>query len=60
MEATHTIRILEIDTPEIYGSSVECYSREASAFAKQEIPAGSTVYLLPDKDDKDRYDRFLR
>lgn len=56
----HKIRILEIDTPELYGSSVECYGPEASAIAKQEIPVGSTVYLLPDKDDKDRYGRFLR
>lgn len=58
--ATHKIRILEIDTPEIYGGTVECYGPEASAFAKQQIPTGSVVYLLGDKEDKDRYGRFLR
>lgn len=58
--ATHKIRILEIDTPEIYGGTVECYGPEASIFAKQQLPVGSTVYLLADKEDKDRYGRFLR
>lgn len=58
--ATHKIRILEIDTPEIYGGTVECYGPEASAFAKQELPVGSTIYLLADKEDTDRYGRFLR
>jgi len=60
MGAAHKIRILEIDAPEINDASVECYGPEASAFAKQEIPVGSTVFLLPDKDDRDRYGRFLR
>lgn len=58
--ATHKIRILEIDTPEIYGNTVECYGPEASAFAKRELALSSAIYLLPDKEDKDRYGRFLR
>lgn len=60
LAATHKIRILEIDTPEIYGGTVECFGPEASAFARQQIPVGSVVYLLADKEDKDRYGRFLR
>jgi micrococcal nuclease len=58
--AAHKIRILEIDTPEIYGGTVECFGPEASAFAKRELPVGSVIALFPDKEDKDRYGRFLR
>jgi micrococcal nuclease len=60
--ATHEIRVLEIDTPETVAPRrpVGCYGPEASAFTKGELAAGSVVYLLPDKEDRDRYGRFLR
>ncbi len=61
----HKIRLLEINSPEVKnpevrGSSAQCYGPEASAFAKREIGVGSTVFLLSDKEDRDRFDRFLR
>ncbi|HEX4863858.1 MAG TPA: thermonuclease family protein, partial [Acidimicrobiales bacterium] len=61
-DATHEIRVLEIDTPETVDPRrpVGCYGPEASAFTKAELAVGSTVYLLPDKEDRDRYGRFLR
>jgi micrococcal nuclease len=55
-----TIRVLGIDTPEVYGG-VECWGPEASAFAEQTL-AGQTVGLVadPGQDDRDRYGRALR
>jgi micrococcal nuclease len=53
------IRLLEIDTPEV-GDRAQCFGAEASAFAVKEISVGSTVYLLADQEDKDRYGRYLR
>lgn len=55
------IRILFIDTPEVYGG-VECGGREASAFAKATIPLGSRVRLErdPTQGDTDRFARLLR
>jgi|GEM_PF-7056735 len=57
--AVHKIRILEVDTPEST-RRVDCFGPDASQFAKHEMPVGSTVYLLKDRQDKDRYGRFLR
>jgi len=55
------VRILGIDTPEVYGGS-ECGGAEASASMAQLAPVGSTVVLLsdPSQADKDRYSRLLR
>lgn len=60
--ATHKVRILEIDTPETQHPStgVQCGGPEATAFAARMLPVGSTVHLLPDREDTDRYGRFLR
>ncbi len=60
--ATHKIRLLEIDTPETVapGQVVECGGPEASAFARRNMPVGSTVYLVADREDTDQYGRFLR
>lgn len=55
-EAVSKIRVLEIDTPE----PAECYGPEASAFARAELAIGSKIYLVADREDKDRYGRFLR
>lgn len=60
--ATHKIRILEIDTPETQHPTkgVQCGGPEATAFAEEMIPVGSTVHLLADREDTDVYGRFLR
>jgi micrococcal nuclease len=59
---SHTLRLLEIDTPETFHPTVgvECYGPEASAFAARELPVGSQVWLLADQEDQDQYDRYLR
>lgn len=57
--AAHKIRMLMIDTPESTNRT-DCFGLEASEFAKSELPLGSTVYLLGDREDKDRFGRFLR
>lgn len=60
--ATHKVRLLEIDTPETVapGQPVQCGGPEASAFAAQLMPVGAEVYLVADREDTDRYGRFLR
>ena len=60
--ATHKIRLLEIDTPEVVapGQPVECGGPEASAFAARRMPVGSVVHLVADREDTDQYGRFLR
>ena len=58
----HRIRILQIDTPETVRPNypVQCAGQDATAFARAELPVGSTVYLLADREDKDRFGRYLR
>ncbi|MDP8960323.1 MAG: thermonuclease family protein [Actinomycetota bacterium] len=60
--ATHQIRVLEIDSPETKHPQrgVECWGPEATAFANHTLPVGSAVYLVADKEDRDRFGRFLR
>ena len=59
--ATHKIRLLEIDTPEVGGpGGVECGGAEATAFAQRHLLIGATVHLLADREDTDQYGRFLR
>jgi micrococcal nuclease len=59
--ASHAIRLLEIDTPETKhpGRGVECWGPEASAFTERTL-RGRTVWLESDREDVDRYGRFLR
>lgn len=57
--AASSIRLLQVDTPESTNRT-DCYGPEASAFTKAELPIGSKIYLLADREDKDRYGRFLR
>ncbi|MGH2772458.1 MAG: thermonuclease family protein [Actinomycetota bacterium] len=57
--AVHKVRILEINTPESTNRT-ECFGAQASEFAKRELPVGSTVFLAADKQDRDRFGRFLR
>lgn len=58
----HKIRLLEIDSPETSHPELgrQCGGQEASDFAADLLPPGSTVWLAADVEDRDRYDRFLR
>lgn len=50
-------RLIGVDTPEVYGR-VECYGREASAFAKR-VLAGRRVKVAWQVERTDRYGRAL-
>jgi micrococcal nuclease len=56
-----TVRLIGIDTPEKTGGlrAAECFGDEASAFAGQIMPEGSTVRLVRDTEARDQYDRLL-
>ena len=56
-----TVRLLGIDTPEVYGGT-ECGGPEASRAADRLLPKGTRVLLTSDasQDRKDRYGRLLR
>lgn len=59
--ATHKIRLLEIDTPETQHPTKgrECGGKLATWFAERHL-TGRTVFLLADREETDRYGRFLR
>ena len=59
--AKRRVRLLGIDTPEVYGV-VECGGRQASRSMKRMLPKGTRVRLTsdPSQDQKDRYGRLLR
>ena len=50
-------RIIGVDTPEVYGG-VECYGREASAYAKR-VLGGRRVRYTVGREERDRYGRLL-
>ena len=52
------VRLLAIDTPEI-GDNAECFGDEARAYLRDQLPEGSTVYILADTDQTDQYARAL-
>jgi endonuclease YncB( thermonuclease family) len=56
-----TIRLIGIDTPEVYGG-VECGGEEASKSMKRALQPGDRVKLIsdPSQDNRDRYHRLLR
>ena len=58
---TKRIRMLGIDTPEVYGG-VECGGPAASRSLKRILPVGTRVRLVSDtsQDKRDRYGRLLR
>ncbi len=60
-EVEHTVRLLNVDTPEAVapGRPVECLGPEATAFLRGRLPAGAPVLLRFDEDRLDRYDREL-
>ena len=53
-----SVRLIGIDTPEVYGE-VECFGREASAFAKRLLPLGAKVRYRVGVEERDRYGRLL-
>ncbi|MGJ7442641.1 thermonuclease family protein [Aquipuribacter sp. MA13-6] len=57
----HRVRLLLVDTPEVDGPNAtqECLGPEASAFAADLLPAGSTVVLAADEETVDQFDRLL-
>ena len=56
-----TVRLIGIDTPEVYGG-VECGGRKASSSLKTMLPVGSRVRMVSDPTQArtDRYGRALR
>lgn len=59
--ASVTIRLLGIDTPEVFGTQ-ECWGAQASQAAKRMLPSGSQIRLTSDlsQANRDRYGRLLR
>jgi micrococcal nuclease len=55
-----TIRLVQIDTPEVYGDT-ECYGRRASALTESILPRGTRVRIAtdPQLDQRDRDGRTL-
>ena len=55
------VRLVQIDTPEVYGSP-ECYGTRASGITKRLLSPGTAVrlYSEPKTDAVDRYGRLLR
>ena len=51
------VRLIGVDTPEVYGG-VECYGREASAYAKRQLE-GRRVRYEVGREERDRYGRLL-
>lgn len=57
----HTIRLLNVDTPETKDPNqpVECLGPEASKFLEQKLPAGTKIKLEFDAERHDKYGRTL-
>ena len=54
-----SVRLIGIDTPEVYGGTVECFGPQASAFAKSVLPRGTEVRYRVGTEARDRYGRLL-
>lgn len=52
------VRVLEIDTPEVFGTP-GCYGKEAAARTAELVPLGAHVRVEADRDLRDRYGRLL-
>ncbi len=57
LESTR-VRLLGIDTPEI-SSPPDCWGAEATAKLTALVPAGSTIWVMPDAEVHDQYGRTL-
>lgn len=55
------VRLIGVDTPETKHPSrpVECFGREATAFTRAVLPAGTVVRLERDVEERDTYGRLL-
>ena len=55
------VRLLEIDTPEsvVPDQPVECYGPESTEALEELLPVRSQVWVLPDRELMDPYDRML-
>jgi micrococcal nuclease len=60
-EVEERVRLIGIDTPEVYGRGGlrECFGKEASARLAELLPVGEEVRLEIDAEPRDRYDRLL-
>ena len=54
-----SVRLIGIDTPEVYGGRVECFGPEASAFARSVLRPGTRVRYRVGVEPRDRYGRLL-
>jgi micrococcal nuclease len=54
-----SVRLIGVDTPEVYGGRVECFGPEASAFAKSKLAPGTRVRYRVGVEPRDRYGRLL-
>jgi micrococcal nuclease len=52
------VRLLEVDTPEVFGTP-GCYGKEASARTASLLPLGAHVRVEGDREPRDRYGRLL-
>jgi micrococcal nuclease len=52
------VRLIGVDTPEVF-AGVECFGREASAFVRRLLPAGTPVRYRVGVEERDRYGRLL-
>lgn len=52
------VRLLEVDTPEVFGTR-GCYGQEAARRTAELLPLGSHVRVEPDRELRDRYGRLL-
>ena len=53
------VRLIGVDTPEVYGGEVECFGRRASAFMERTVPLGARVRYHLGVEERDRYERAL-
>ena len=53
-----TVRLLQIDTPEVFGR-LDCFGREASRRTAELLPSGARVRVQADVRRQDRYGRTL-
>ena len=56
------VRLLNVDTPELArgGNPAECGAQEATARVEELVVSGDLVWLVADREDRDRFDRPLR
>jgi micrococcal nuclease len=54
-----SVRLIGVDTPEVYGGRVECFGPEASAFARSILRPGRRVRYRVGAEPRDRYGRLL-